>query len=282
MLLSLKQVSLINLILSLRQEAGVSESNPYVFGCNNGFFKAYIALKQLAYASEAKNPDLLIGTLLRKQIATTVQALNFTDNEMTNLATFMSHDILTHRKFYRIPNEATHLAKISRLLIALNDGTISNFYGKSLDNIDVNVQVSHDNTTTNSCDEIEEDCNFTNSPNGLMQVTKTTEVPDVEDEESLAKRLIKQNDYHERRLKRKLSTPPKATSGKRISWSTPERHLSRKLFNKYINSQNNKLPTPLECREAIKNNKELQGRSINQLKGWVFSERKRIRAINKE
>ncbi|XP_054708607.1 protein ECT2-like [Uloborus diversus] len=63
---------------------------------------------------------------------------------MTNLAAFLGHDIKTHRKFYRLPNEAIHLAKISRLLMAVDDGTIEQFHGKSLNEINVNVEVGED------------------------------------------------------------------------------------------------------------------------------------------
>lgn len=43
----------IQLIFKYRKEAGVSETNPYVFAYKDRFYKAYSALKDLAYESDA-------------------------------------------------------------------------------------------------------------------------------------------------------------------------------------------------------------------------------------
>lgn len=145
MLLTWRQGDLINLILSTREEAGVTEGNPYVFGRKDKTFKAYFALRELAEKSKAENPEYLLGTLLRMEIATSVQILNFNDNDLTNLASLLGHDIKTRRKFYRLPTEAVHLAKISRLLVIMDEGKIEDFKGKSLEEINVDVEVGEDN-----------------------------------------------------------------------------------------------------------------------------------------
>lgn len=153
MLLTAKQVYLVNLILKHREDAGVTKDNPHVFARKGGTYSAYAALKKSAYASEAKMPDLLVGTLLRKHIATTAQALNFTENDMVNLASFMGHDLSTHRDFYRLPNEAIHLAKISKLLMSMDDGSIDKFHGKGLDEIDVSESIGNDGRDESENDE---------------------------------------------------------------------------------------------------------------------------------
>lgn len=79
-------------------------------------------------------------------------------------------------------------------------------------------------------------------------------------------------------LKKKLlSTPPKGEPRQRSSWATPERRIARHIFKKYLSPNKTTLPTPQECRNATRQNQELQGRTINQLKGWICSERQRIR-----
>ncbi len=63
--------------------------------------------------------------------------LNLTDTELDQLADFMGHDIRVHRKFYRLPEGTLQLAKISKVLMALEQGRVSEFNGKNLDEINI-------------------------------------------------------------------------------------------------------------------------------------------------
>ena len=65
------------------------------------------------------------------------QILNLKNNELDSLANFMGHDIRVHRNFYRLSDEATQLAKISKILMAADSGKLSNYSGRSLDDIDL-------------------------------------------------------------------------------------------------------------------------------------------------
>ncbi|WP_411686655.1 hypothetical protein, partial [Acinetobacter pseudolwoffii] len=60
-----------------------------------------------------------------------------TEAEMDQLADFLGHDIRIHREFYRLPNKTLQLAKISKLLIALEQGRVTDFQGMNLDQITV-------------------------------------------------------------------------------------------------------------------------------------------------
>lgn len=258
-LLTRRQIELIKLIIKHRKNASVDDTNSYVFAKKKSFFKACTALREIAYASDAEHPDLITGTWLRKHIATTAQALNFSENDMTNLAAFLGHDIKTHRQFYRLPNEAIHLAKLSRLLMAMDNGSINEFHGKSLDEINVDLQLGNEldleeDTTSKLVNEIQstENVSTTGLPSTPKSKCKGTNVKDF-------KKTLKQE----------------KTS--KLTWTTPERHVTRNIFKDYIYSNKTTLPTPMECREAIRKHKELQGRTINQVKGWVFSEKKRIK-----
>lgn len=63
--------------------------------------------------------------------------LNLRDTEMDQLADFLGHDIRVHRKFYRLPEGTLQLAKISKVLMALEQGRVSEFKGKNLDEINL-------------------------------------------------------------------------------------------------------------------------------------------------
>lgn len=57
---------------------------------------------------------------------------------MDQLATFLGHDIRVHREFYQLPESTLQLAKVSKLLIAMEKGKLSDLQGKGLDDITIN------------------------------------------------------------------------------------------------------------------------------------------------
>ncbi|KAL0155304.1 hypothetical protein M9458_049567, partial [Cirrhinus mrigala] len=65
------------------------------------------------------------------------QILNLKDNELDQLASFLGHDIRVHRDYYRLPDATIEIAKISKLLLAMEKGNLARFQGKSLDEIEI-------------------------------------------------------------------------------------------------------------------------------------------------
>ncbi|XP_041936689.1 uncharacterized protein LOC121698558 isoform X1 [Alosa sapidissima] len=61
--------------------------------------------------------------------------MNLKDNELDQLADFLGHDIRVHREYYRLPQSTIQLAKISKLLMAMEKGSVKDIQGKSLDEI---------------------------------------------------------------------------------------------------------------------------------------------------
>ncbi|KAK7901918.1 hypothetical protein WMY93_018687 [Mugilogobius chulae] len=68
------------------------------------------------------------------------KVLNLKDNEMDDLANFMGHDIRVHREYYRLPEGTLQLAKVSKVLMALEKGQLSHFKGKNLDEIHIDPE----------------------------------------------------------------------------------------------------------------------------------------------
>jgi hypothetical protein len=132
----------VELLIKTRDEVGISPSNPYIFarpyygslenirGCDS--------LKRYAESCDAQHPENITSTKLRKHVATVSQLLNLETHELDQLATFMGHDIGVHREFYRLPEETLQIAKVSRILYALEDG-IGKFKGQSLEDITPNI-----------------------------------------------------------------------------------------------------------------------------------------------
>ncbi|MEQ2221430.1 hypothetical protein ILYODFUR_015854, partial [Ilyodon furcidens] len=95
--------------------------NPYMFGRPQklNHFRGSDIIREMAQSCAAKHPGALSSTKLRKHMATTSKVLNLTDNEMDDLADFLGHDIRVHCQCYRWPEGTTQLAKISKVLLAL-------------------------------------------------------------------------------------------------------------------------------------------------------------------
>ncbi len=100
-------------------------------------FRGSDCLRGFAKECGAKCPKALTSTRLRKHAATLSTVLNMTDTEMDQLANFLGHDIRIHREFYRLPEKTLQLAKISKVLMALEQGRLAEFHGKNLDEIGI-------------------------------------------------------------------------------------------------------------------------------------------------
>jgi hypothetical protein len=123
-----------------REEAGVSADSPYLFAkTQQGSVEPEDAAKCLREAvneTHCQHPNWITSTRLRKQIATQLQILSLKENEQDVIANFLGHDIRIHRQYYRLPEGTLQLAKVSKILLALESGALQKFGGKSLDDID--------------------------------------------------------------------------------------------------------------------------------------------------
>lgn len=132
----------VDLLIKTREDAGISPRNPYIFARpyygSQENMRGCDSLKRYAESCGAKHPENITSTKLRKHVATVSQLLNLKTHELDQLATFMGHDIDVHREFYRLPEETLQIAKVSRILFALQSG-ISKFQGKSLEDITPNI-----------------------------------------------------------------------------------------------------------------------------------------------
>jgi len=72
------------------------------------------------------------------------QVLNLKRHELDQIAKFMGHDVRVHREFYRLPADVIQTARVVRVLMSMENGTVAQFRGKSLEEIDVAIiLVSH-------------------------------------------------------------------------------------------------------------------------------------------
>ncbi|KAG5862139.1 hypothetical protein JTB14_035810 [Gonioctena quinquepunctata] len=115
----------VDLLIKTRTLAGISKENPYVFartGSSLEYMRGHNCLRKCLSNVTLQSPENINGTKLRKYVATVTQIINLTENETDWLARHLGHDIRVHRDFYRLHESAVELTKISRLLMAEDNG----------------------------------------------------------------------------------------------------------------------------------------------------------------
>ncbi|KAI3355954.1 hypothetical protein L3Q82_004240 [Scortum barcoo] len=138
-LLSPDMVDALTQLIRKRQECGVPEENTFLFARPHCLspYRGQDCLRTYANECGAQNPELLRSTQLRKHVATLSQVLNLKNHELDQVADFLGHDIRVHREYYRLPEATTQLAKISKLLLAMEKGSLTNLQGKTLEEIEI-------------------------------------------------------------------------------------------------------------------------------------------------
>ena len=60
-----------------------------------------------------------------------------TENENHLVSNHLAHNLQTHEKHYKLQEASITLAKVSKLLVAVEDGKVAEYVGKGLEEIDV-------------------------------------------------------------------------------------------------------------------------------------------------
>jgi len=143
-ILTPEMINGIDLLIKTRETVGIAADNPYVFARPSRQslepMRAWDCLKKLATQCEPplSNPSNITSTKLRKYIATISQVLSLKETEVDWLARHLGHDIRVHRDIYRLHESTIEIAKVSKLLLTIDQGKTSKFAGKTLAEIDLN------------------------------------------------------------------------------------------------------------------------------------------------
>ena len=132
----------IEVLIAKRDDVGVNKDNQFIFAApTRGSLKFLRGNDWIAgvlkWCQGIKSQDGIKSTKLRKFVATVSQIVDLQENELGWLAKHMGHDINVHRQYYRLHESTLELAKVSKLLLAVDEGKASQFSGKKLDEITV-------------------------------------------------------------------------------------------------------------------------------------------------
>uniref|UniRef100_A0A0A9WNV2 Uncharacterized protein n=2 Tax=Lygus hesperus TaxID=30085 RepID=A0A0A9WNV2_LYGHE len=148
----------IDLVLKLRSHF-VPESNPYVFVTLNtdNHISGYQVIRKHALNADLAHPEAITTRCLRKHLATVCQVLAMSDQDIEQLATFMGHTTDIHKKEYRLPDHIFQTAKVSKLLLMMEAGQAGQFKGKTLDEIEVDMESDILGEIGTQCNDIQDD-----------------------------------------------------------------------------------------------------------------------------
>lgn len=120
------------------------ETNAFLFArpqCES-HIRGCDVIRDLSMKCGASQPDLLRSTSLRKHIATMCQVMSLSENELDILSNYLGHDIRVHRAFYRLPDPTLQVAKLSKLLLAMEGNAgqpATALRCKTLDDIQIHI-----------------------------------------------------------------------------------------------------------------------------------------------
>lgn len=193
----------------------------------------YKVVQKHARLSGAKNPDALTSTKLRKHLATLTQIFNMTAVEIEQLATFMGHTTDVHKQVYRLPDDVYQTAKIAKILMLMEKGEAAMHKGKTLDEIEVNL---------------EEEINLEEVGEEYKDMEESNLENSVSEEESKETQGVLKT---VKLKKRKLE-----------SWTNEQKEIVFGFFENHI--KNKKPPRKTECEEL----KKIYARELEN-KGWL-------------
>ncbi|XP_073814257.1 uncharacterized protein [Musca autumnalis] len=231
-------IEAVNIILENRKNAGVKNSNPYIFsavGKSKPFYRACPLLRKFAIECKAKFPDSLRGTNLRKHIATHASLLNVEEATVDRLANFMGHHKDIHKSIYRIPVQVAEIASISKLLLSATGCPEDD---KLEDSTDEDVVLQNDS----------------GGENRNMVLDDLSDNSSSTQDSMLVKEQIK---------RRKI---------KRTKWTNEEVEAVKSKFGELSAMKN--LPSLKECNDLIINNDCLRYRTPAQVKTWIDNQRR--------
>lgn len=215
-------------------------------------------ISKLSKNCGAKNPENLTSTKLRKQVATVAQILNLSDDDIEQLATFLGHSKDVHQHFYRLSESTFQVAKVSKLLLMMEKGQGQEFRGKTLDEININVNSlvsdednndSPDDTEGNEDKDIEEltlsvEKNIDNLDDIEKNENNTLSINMIDHTTQLETYTDIVNNTNSMKIKKKHTTFV------RTPWSKIEKEVTTEYFKKHLLLK--RAPNKNECEELKK------------------------------
>ncbi|XP_034560363.1 uncharacterized protein LOC117827743 isoform X3 [Notolabrus celidotus] len=147
-LLTSDLVSTITLLESKRHACGVHKDNPFLFAKPNSsptsLYHGRQTIGAFSILCRAKNPEHLRALHCHKHIARVFQILTLENDELEHLAKLLGHNIPADKDYYRLPEAAVDLAKIAKLILEMEKGSLEKRQGRSLEEVEIEDELEPD------------------------------------------------------------------------------------------------------------------------------------------
>lgn len=269
-LLTAKMLHALELLVKRREACGVLKDNHYLFARPEAMthFRGSDCIRGFAKVCGAKCPESFASTRLRKHAATLSTVLNLTDTEMDQMANFLGHDIRIHREFCPLPEKTLQLAKISKVLMALEKGRLAEFHGKNLDEIGIDPDEKVLDSDEEDGSIQEGHCSSTIDAEETLPLTEKNEMtppppkrrkPPSTDTERASGVTAK------RPSSKGKCTGKKKTPWKRTEVEAVERHMDRFITSCIV-------PVKSDCEKCLQAEPEaLKNRDWKNLKYYIYN-----------
>ena len=140
-LMSHDEVIAIHSLIQHREIVGVVPKNPFVFAApTRGSMeplRGNDCMRHVLSKLSLQAPERIHSNELRKFCATVSQIADLSENDLRWLAEHLGHDLNVHREYYRLKDSTVELSKVSRLLLAIDEGNAGSLMEKKLADISV-------------------------------------------------------------------------------------------------------------------------------------------------
>ncbi|XP_037343918.2 uncharacterized protein LOC134102857 [Pungitius pungitius] len=118
-LLTERMVASIDLLIANRDQAGVSKSNLYLFARTEGpsFIRGLDCFRRCAMECGVKNPEALLSSSLREQIASYWQLMSLSEGEVDQVAKLLGR---SSQDCFRLLKNASELEEVSKQLLKMD------------------------------------------------------------------------------------------------------------------------------------------------------------------
>ena len=233
----------IDCILSARDKIGIDAGNEFVFARTSGLNStdACACMRRVAENAGVEKPELIHSTKLRKYVATVSQLLDMKQNELELLCNHMGHSVTVHREFYRLPSSTLELAKISKLLLAVETGKLTDLSGKKFDELDDIPDVVQEEDEENGSDVSVQENNEISSDEAEMYETEREDSDGTKASNSGVKRKTDSATSGRLKIKRKkieVKNPKKSAKAViKRPWTSTEKDAVFKFLSEYRTSK---------------------------------------------